>query len=101
MDFFGRRTCTNKGVAVLAMRTGAAVVPTYLHKKNNKYIYQFEPQLPLQMTGDKIKDIENNTQTYTSALEKIIRRSPEHWFWVHNRWKIKPFSLLPSREREN
>lgn len=95
VNFFGRRTCTNKGVAVLAMRTRAAVVPIYIFQKNGRHILRFDPELPLMITGDRIKDIETNTQTYVSAIEAIIRKSPEHWFWIHNRWKTKPFCLLP------
>ncbi len=94
VDFFGRRTCTNKGVAVLARRTRAAVVPMYLYKKNGRFIIRFEKELPLQVTDNRIKDIEVNTQTYMNAIETIIRRHPEHWFWVHNRWKTRPYCLL-------
>ncbi len=39
--------------------------------------------------GDRIKDIENNTQNYTTAIESMVRRFPDQYFWVYNRWKIK------------
>ncbi len=56
------------------------------------------PQIPLQVSGDTIKDIENNTQNYVSAIESMVRQCPEQYFWVHNRWKTKPYSVLSSKE---
>ncbi|MBF0203238.1 MAG: lysophospholipid acyltransferase family protein [Desulfamplus sp.] len=92
VDFFGRPACTNSGVAKLVLRTGAAVVPAYIVRQGFKHVMHFEPEIPLVRTGDRIKDIEINTQNYTSAIESIIRLYPEQWFWVHNRWKIKNYS---------
>ncbi len=97
VDFFGRPACTNKGMAVLAMRTKALVVPMYIAKTNNSYVVEFLPEIPLQSTGDEIKDIENNTQNYTSAIETMVRKYPDQYFWVHNRWKTKPYSIIPEK----
>lgn len=97
VDFFGRPACTNKGMAILAMRTKAPVVPMYIAKTNNRYIVEILPEIPLQSTGDVIKDIENNTQNYTSAIESMVRKYPDQYFWVHNRWKTRPYSILPKK----
>lgn len=97
VDFFGRPACTNSGVASLVLRTGAAVVPAYIVRDGyTNHVMHFEPEIEIVRTGDRIKDIEINTQNYTSAIESIIRRYPDQWFWVHNRWKVKNYSLLPS-----
>jgi Kdo2-lipid IVA lauroyltransferase/acyltransferase len=98
VDFFGRPACTNSGFAKLVLKTKASVVPAFIMKKDGKYIMQFLPQIPLQASGDTIKDIENNTQNYVSAIESMVRQCPEQYFWVHNRWKTKPYSILPSKE---
>jgi KDO2-lipid IV(A) lauroyltransferase len=97
VDFFGRPACTNKGLAILALRTKALVVPMYIAKTHNSYVVEFLPEIPLQSTGDMIKDIEANTQNYTSAIESMVRKYPDQYFWVHNRWKTRPYSILPKK----
>ena len=62
--------------------------------KSNNYIVEFFPEIPLKISGDPIKDIENNTQNYASAIEAMVRLSPEQYFWVHNRWKTQPYCVL-------
>lgn len=94
VDFFGRPACTNNGLAKLVIRTGAQVLPVYIRKQDEKYILEFLPGLQLKKTGDAIKDIENYTQAFVRAIEYMVRQHPEQYFWVHNRWKTKPFSLL-------
>lgn len=96
VDFFGRPACTNSGVASLVLRTGTAVVPAYIVRDGFNHVMHFEPEIPLVRTGDRIKDIEINTQNYTLAIESIIRRYPDQWFWVHNRWKVKNYCTLPA-----
>ncbi len=95
VDFFGRPACTNNGLAVLAMRTKTAVVPMCCMRKDRKFFIEFSPEIPLEQTGDRIKDIENNTQNYTTAIESMVRRFPDQYFWVHNRWKIKSYCPYP------
>ena len=97
VDFFGRPACTNKGLAVLALRTKALVVPMCIAKTGDTFVVEFLPEIPLQSTGDMIKDIENNTQNYTAAIESMVRKYPDQYFWVHNRWKTKPYSLIPKK----
>ena len=98
VDFFGRPACTNRGVAELVMRTRTSVVPTFIIRKGDKHLMEFQPEIPLVDTGDRICDIEANTQNYVSVIEAMVRRYPEQWFWVHNRWKTKPYSLLSSKK---
>jgi KDO2-lipid IV(A) lauroyltransferase len=95
VDFFGRPACTNNGFAALVMRTKTAVVPMCCTRKNREFIVEFLPEIPLEQTGDRIKDIENNTQNYTFAIESMVRRFPDQYFWVHNRWKTKPYCPYP------
>jgi KDO2-lipid IV(A) lauroyltransferase len=93
-NFFGRLACTKKAMAKLVLRSKATVVPMFMIKKNGKYIIEFLPEIPWEKTGCPIKDIENNTQNYVSAVEFMVRQCPEQYFWVHNRWKTKPFSVI-------
>ncbi len=94
-NFFGRPACTKNGLAKVVLRTKATVIPMFMIRKKEKYILHFLPEVPLQHTGCPIKDIETNTQNYVSAVEEMVRQCPEQYFWVHNRWKSKPYSLIP------
>ncbi|SLM28746.1 Lipid A biosynthesis acyltransferase [Desulfamplus magnetovallimortis] len=97
VDFFGRPACTNSGFAKLVLRTRASVVPTCIVRDGKRHIIRFMPEIPLVLTGDRIKDIEINTQNYVSSIESMVRQYPEQWFWVHNRWKTKNYSLLSQK----
>jgi KDO2-lipid IV(A) lauroyltransferase len=92
VDFFGSAACTASGVARVALRTGAAVLPGFLvwEPAEQKYVLHFLPALQLVDTGDAERDAITNTQMFTTALENVIRRYPEQWLWVHRRWKTRP-----------
>ncbi|MFZ5564080.1 MAG: lysophospholipid acyltransferase family protein [Thermodesulfobacteriota bacterium] len=91
VDFFGHRACTNKGLAIMALKTKAPVVPVFLVREPDGYRVIFEKEIPLIDTGDPIRDVEENTRQYNEAIERIIRRYPDQWFWMHQRWKTKPW----------
>jgi len=95
VNFFGRLACTNTGLAKTALMTNAPVVPMFNVREGNKYILEIGHEIPLVKTGDRTKDIEINTQNYTTVIEDFIRRYPDQWFWVHDRWKYKPYCKWP------
>ena len=95
VDFFGRRTCTSKGVALIALKTRAPVLPVFLYREGSRFRAVFGKEIPLVVSGDKTSDIESNTLNYSKAIENGIRRHPEQWFWVHRRWKNRPYCLWP------
>ncbi len=95
VDFFGRRACTNKGMAVLALRTEAPVVPIFMLREGAGFRAEVYPEIPLIKTGDNRKDVELNTEKYNQAIEKIVRQYPDQWFWVHQRWKTRPYCAWP------
>lgn len=99
VDFFGRPACTNKGLALLARKTGTPVLPFHNFRADDGCfdVYIGEP-IPLVKTSDKIQDTWDNTQAYTKALEDIIRQKPEQWFWLHQRWKTKPYHNWPREQ---
>lgn len=86
VDFFGKPACANVGIAKLAARSGAAVIPGFALwiEKERRYVLRFDPPVPL--TGDPTRD----TQTLQSKLETVIREYPDQWLWIHNRWKTRP-----------
>ncbi|MBL7874667.1 MAG: lysophospholipid acyltransferase family protein [Cyclobacteriaceae bacterium] len=91
VDFFGMKAATPIGATVLALRTGAAVVPTYIYLgEDGKQHMHILPEIPLVITGDEEKDLVVNTQNFTNITEKIVREHPEQWVWMHERWKTRP-----------
>jgi len=92
VDFFGIPACTAAGPARIALRTGAAVVPTFTiwDAKLGKYRLRFDRAVELVRTGDLDADIKTNTQRFTSIIEDYVRKYPEQWLWVHRRWKTRP-----------
>ena len=97
VDFFGRRTCTSKGVALIALKCRSPVLPVFLYREASGFRAVFGPEIPLVVTGDKTKDIESNTLNYSKAIEKAVRLHPEQWFWVHRRWKNRACCSWPDR----
>jgi len=90
VDFFGKQACTNKGLSMLARSTGAPVIPAFLVKHGGRFHVEFGPEIPTSRTGNLNADILTDTRNYNHVLESIIRKYPEQWFWVHNRWKTRP-----------
>jgi len=86
VDFFGVKACVESGVAKIAARTGAAVIPGFAvwSDAEQRFVLRFYP--PVQIEGDEIAD----TQRIQSALESAIREYPDQWLWVHRRWKTRP-----------
>ena len=92
VDFFGIPACTASGLARIALRADAAVVPTFTiwDPVLRKYRLRFDPPVKLVRTGDDEADIVTNTQAFTKIIEDYVRRYPEQWLWVHRRWKTRP-----------
>ena len=82
------------GPAVLAVRAGALIWPGYIVRvgdKAERYLFcQHEPLRPEDYAGPYDEAIAKAAAHYTESMERIIRRYPEQWFWMHNRWKTRP-----------
>ncbi|MGH9865739.1 MAG: lysophospholipid acyltransferase family protein [Candidatus Acidiferrales bacterium] len=92
VDFFGIPAATTTGLARIARRTDAAVVPGFLFWDGSmrKYRLRFEAAVQLQHTEDEDGDIRVNTARFNKAIEDYIRAHPDQWLWVHKRWKNRP-----------
>jgi Kdo2-lipid IVA lauroyltransferase/acyltransferase len=97
IDFFGIPACTASGLARIALRSDAAVVPgfTIWDDSLTKYRLRFDPALELIRTGDLEADIIANTQMFTKVIEDYVRKYPDQWLWVHRRWKTRPEGQSP------
>jgi KDO2-lipid IV(A) lauroyltransferase len=92
VDFFGIKACTAIGLARIALKTGAAVLPAFMlwEQAEQRYVLHFGPELVLTRTGNAAEDVLAATQQCASALESWIRRYPDQWLWIHRRWKTRP-----------
>ena len=92
VPFFGRLACTNAGIATLALKTDAVVIPTCAvwDAKRGKYFFHGDPAVELVRTGNHQRDVEINTANFAAAMEHMIRLYPEQWLWIHKRWKTRP-----------
>jgi KDO2-lipid IV(A) lauroyltransferase len=103
VDFFGRPACTLGVVAVLAKRFGTPVVPVFITRDQHdptRHRIVFEPPVAFEnRAGDKSDaDIVDNTQRYTAIIERRVRERPDHWIWIHKRWKTQRPKNAGSRD---
>jgi KDO2-lipid IV(A) lauroyltransferase len=91
VEFFGMEAATPVGATVLAMKTGAAVVPTYIYLGEDHLQHMhLLPEIPMKISGDEDADVRYNTQVLTNFIEDTIREHPDQWVWMHERWKTRP-----------
>jgi Kdo2-lipid IVA lauroyltransferase/acyltransferase len=92
VEFFGRQACTASGLARVALKTGAAVLPGFMvwEKAERKYVLRFGPELKFTLTGDAEADARAATQVCAAVTEEWIRRYADQWLWIHRRWKTRP-----------
>ena len=92
VPFFGIEACTASGLARVAAKTGAAVLPGFLvwSEAERRYILHFGEELEIVSTGDADEDARINTERFTAEIERYVRRYPDQWLWMHRRWKTRP-----------
>ena len=97
VPFFGVLACSASGLARVALKTGAAVVPGFLlwEESEQQYVLHFYPELELASTGDAEADATENTARFTAVIEDVIRQYPSQWLWMHRRWKTRPAGEPP------
>ena len=92
VKFFGLDACTATGLAHVARKTGAAVLPGFMlwEPGERRYVLHFGPELEIPHTADVAADILAGTQLCAQVTESWIRRYPDQWLWIHRRWKTRP-----------
>jgi KDO2-lipid IV(A) lauroyltransferase len=92
VPFFGKLACTTAGVATLALKTDAVVIPTCAvwNEEKQRYFFHGDPPIQLERTGDHHEDIRLNTERFAAAVERMVRLYPDQWLWIHKRWKTRP-----------
>lgn len=92
VNVFGRKASATKGVAQIAARTGAAVVPGFAvwSDADRRYVLKFYSAIDLVESADREADLLENTQRCQQAIERAIHENPGQWLWIHRRWKRQP-----------
>lgn len=90
VDFFGRKAYTPNGPAILNFLTKAPIIPCVMVRREFGHEILIERPIELSATGDRDRDILENTQRCAEAIESYIRRFPSQWVWFHDRWKTQP-----------
>jgi len=99
VDFFGHLASTAPGAAAFALRTEAAVLPTFdWRRADHTHVVEVSAPVPLIRSGDRNKDLRINTSRYTKIIEQQIRAHPEQWLWLHKRWKARPLDERTTTE---
>jgi KDO2-lipid IV(A) lauroyltransferase len=89
IDFFGHPAGTFKSLAIMALATGAPVVPASSWREaDGSHVLRFEDALPLIECDNVNEEIRRNTRAYNAMIEVLVLRHPEQWYWVHRRWKM-------------
>lgn len=90
LPFLGRTAAVNMGPALLAVRAKAEIWPACILRQGEKYVLCQQPPLDTAtLPSDRDQAIKIAAEFYTQAAERFIRRAPEQWFWMHNRWKTQ------------
>jgi KDO2-lipid IV(A) lauroyltransferase len=97
VPFFGHAASTSRSLALLALRTGAPVLPIFIRREApGRHRVVIEPALRRPTVNDPEQAIVELTTRCTEAIECAIRTSPEQWLWSHNRWRTRPPGVAPA-----
>lgn len=99
VQFFGRPAATYTGAAYFALTTGAPILAAFDERlPDNTHVCRFSPPIPVTHTGDRNRDLLITTIRIQRCIETEIRRRPQDWFWLLQRWKTRPEDV-PHAER--
>jgi len=93
VPFFGHLACTRFAPAVVAMRRGIPVLPAFVYREGEspRHVVRLAPHLELEPPGsDPEKALTANVANITHSIEEAVRRAPDHWLWLHRRWRTRP-----------
>ena len=89
VDFFGQPASTSPGLALMAARSGAPVLPVFtLRLEDGRHLIRVME--PLEPPADHQPDtIREFTQRCTKIIEDVVREHPDQWIWCHRRWRTQ------------
>jgi KDO2-lipid IV(A) lauroyltransferase len=88
VEFFGQPAGTFKSLAIIALATGAPVIPAACWREpDGRHVLRFEESVPVVDTPNVNESIARTTRAFNAAIERLVLRHTEQWWWVHRRWK--------------
>lgn len=97
VPFFGQPVGTHSVIAILAKRTGAAIIPVFCKRHSNgDHVVEVGPEIPWTEDAHASRELAINTAHYSSQIEQNIRSTPEQWLWLHRRFKGDLSPLKPT-----
>lgn len=92
VNFFGTPASTTTGLASMALRTKAVILPVFIpwDEQRRRFVLRIDTPLDAKLTGNEEEDIRRITSQFTSVIESYVRRYPEQWLWIHKRWNTRP-----------
>ncbi|MBI3304673.1 MAG: lysophospholipid acyltransferase family protein [Deltaproteobacteria bacterium] len=97
VPFFSRLASTSTGLAGLALASGIPVIPAFLVREGRTWRHRIEllPPIDPVRTGDQEADLRATTARFTAVFQQMVERHPDHWLWIHKRWKRRPEGEAP------
>jgi len=87
IDFLGRGAWTTKMPALLARKTGASVLPAFIHRTDGGHRMMIYPEIELSNVNDRESAVKEDTKRFSGFIEEYIKEHPAEWLWIHRRWK--------------
>jgi KDO2-lipid IV(A) lauroyltransferase len=97
VPFFGEPAATSSGLARIAMRLDAPVIPVFMvrQRDNHSHVIELNEEVPLARTGNTEADIAENTARFVKVVQDIVSRYPEQFLWTHRRFRTRPRGMPP------
>ena len=89
VNFFEKLASSSKGTAAFHLLRKSPVVLVTCPYVGDHLEISFQ-RITFDLSGEQEKDTLAITQIITSALENVIRKYPEQYFWMHRRWRARP-----------
>ncbi len=90
VDFLGRPARTPVGPALLARRARAPIIPMFIvRERDNNYRVVVEAPVAKSAARNVNEALGEDTAAWSAAVARWVRRWPEQWVWVHDRWRVK------------
>jgi KDO2-lipid IV(A) lauroyltransferase len=98
VPFFGRLAATHRGVAAFSLKLDVPIIMAFtVRQPDGTYTMKMEELDRSGLEGSPEERIDELTRRHVEVFERFVRKYPDHWLWMHKRWKHAEY--LESRDR--